>query len=46
VCQYLRTPEQCGQCINQDPGLRGEVVASDYFAEAPVIDLGSLGGNR
>ena len=40
VCQYLRTPEQCGQCLNQDPGLRGTVQQSDYYAEAPVFDLG------
>ena len=45
VCQYLRTPEQCSQCINQDASLRGEVVQSDYFAEAPVIDLGLPGGD-
>jgi hypothetical protein len=44
VCQYLRTPEQCGRCLNQDPSLRGEVVASDYYAEAPVIDLSGGGG--
>jgi hypothetical protein len=43
VCQYLRSPEQCRQCLNQDPILRGEVIASDYYAEAPVLDLGSLG---
>lgn len=42
VCQYLRSPEQCCQCLNQDPTLRGEVTASDYYAEAPVLDLGSL----
>jgi hypothetical protein len=41
VCQYLRSPEQCGACLNQDPQQRGEVVASDYYAEAPVIDLGN-----
>jgi hypothetical protein len=51
VCQYLRTPEQCAQCINQDLTLRGEVVMSDYYAEAPVLDLSTpsggsaLGGN-
>jgi hypothetical protein len=38
VCQYLRTPEQCAQCLNQDPRLRGEVSTSDYFAEPPVLD--------
>lgn len=42
VCQYLRTPEQCGQCLNQDAGQRGTVTASDYYAEAPVLDLGSM----
>jgi hypothetical protein len=39
VCQYLRSDEQLRQCLNQDPSLRGTVQASDYFAEAPVIDL-------
>ena len=39
VCQYLRTPEQCAACLNQDPSLRGEVTASDHYAEAPVVDL-------
>ena len=32
VCQYLRTPEQCGQCLNQDLSQRGEVSANDYYA--------------
>lgn len=41
VCQYLRSPEQCAQCLNQDPSLRGAVSAADYYAEAPVLDLGS-----
>jgi len=44
VCQYLRSPEQCSQCLNQDSQLRGTVSASDYYAEAPVLDLSSLGG--
>jgi hypothetical protein len=44
VCQYLRSPEQCSQCLNQDAQLRGTVSASDYYAEAPVLDLSSLGG--
>jgi len=39
VCQYLRTPEQCGQCLNQDLSQRGEVSANDYYAEAPVFEL-------
>lgn len=39
VCQYLRTPQQCAQCLNQDPALRGEVSSSDYYAEAPLVDL-------
>ncbi len=43
VCQYLRTPEQCGQCLNQDPSLRGEISNSDYYAEPPVLETpGSL----
>jgi hypothetical protein len=45
VCQYLRTPEQTGQCLNQDPTLRGEVRSSDYYAEAPQVDVAAgLGG--
>jgi hypothetical protein len=43
VCQYLRSPEQCNLCLNQDPALRGTVTASDYYAEAPILDLGNLG---
>lgn len=39
VCQYLRTPEQCSQCLNQDLTLRGEVSDNDYYAEAPVLEL-------
>ena len=39
VCQYLRTPEQTGQCLNQDPALRGEVRSRDYYAEAPQVDV-------
>ncbi|MFM1799004.1 MAG: hypothetical protein RLZZ117_1282 [Cyanobacteriota bacterium] len=39
VCQYLRTPEQCAQCINQDINLRGEVTGSDFYAEAPSFDF-------
>jgi hypothetical protein len=41
VCQYLRSPEQCRQCLNQDPNQRGAVTSSDYYAEAPVLDLGA-----
>ncbi len=41
VCQYLRSPEQCGQCLNQDASLRGTVTSNDYYAEAPVLELGS-----
>ncbi len=44
VCQYLRSDEQKAQCINNDPGQRGTVVQSDYYAEAPVLDLASLSG--
>ncbi|MFN5465537.1 MAG: hypothetical protein ACK40D_00160 [Cyanobacteriota bacterium] len=44
VCQYLRTPEQCAQCINQDPSLRGEVTNSDYYAEAPSFDFSTAPG--
>ena len=41
VCQYLKSPEQCGQCLNQDLSQRGEVSANDYYAEAPVLELPS-----
>ena len=41
VCQDLRSPEQCGQCLNQDASLRGTVTSNDYYAEAPVLELGS-----
>lgn len=44
MCQYLRTPEQCSQCINQDPNLRGEVSSSDFYAEAPVFDFSTAPG--
>jgi len=40
VCQYLRSPEQCGRCLNQEASLRGTVTNNDYYAEAPVLDLG------
>jgi hypothetical protein len=40
VCQYLRSPEQCGRCLNQEASLRGTVTSNDYYAEAPVLDLG------
>ncbi|MCP9916809.1 hypothetical protein [Cyanobium sp. ATX 6F1] len=41
VCQFLKSPEQCGQCLNQNPALRGEVADSDYYAEPPALDLGT-----
>ena len=41
VCQYLRTPEQTAACLNQDVSLRGEVTASDHYAEAPSLDVGT-----
>jgi hypothetical protein len=44
VCQYLRSDDQLKQCLNQDPSRRGMVQASDYFAEAPVIDLPPAAG--
>lgn len=44
VCQYLRSDEQRGQCLNQDVALRGTVVQTDYYAEAPVIDMGGALG--
>ncbi|MCS5706205.1 MAG: hypothetical protein VKN17_06675 [Cyanobacteriota bacterium] len=45
VCQYLRSDEQKGQCLNQDLALRGNVVQSDYYAEAPIVDLSSMAGD-
>lgn len=45
VCQYLRSDEQKGQCLNQDQALRGTVVQSDFYAEAPIVDLSSMGGD-
>lgn len=44
VCQYLRTDEQKGQCLNQDPSLRGEPKPGDAYLEPPAVDLSSLGG--
>lgn len=44
VCQYLRSDAQRAQCLNQDASQRGTVVQSDYYAEAPVIDLGGAMG--
>lgn len=41
VCQYLRDDGKQRQCLNQDAAQRGTVQASDYFAEAPIIDLGA-----
>ena len=43
VCQYLRSDDQKRQCLNQDASLRGELQRSDYYAEAPVIDLSTFG---
>ena len=45
VCQYLRSDEQKAQCINLDPSLRGTVVQSDYYAEAPIMDLSAIAGS-
>ena len=39
VCQFLKTSEQQGQCINQDPVQRGEEQQGDAFPDAPVVDL-------
>ena len=44
VCQYLRTDEQKAQCLNQDTSQLGAVQPSNFFAEAPVIDIPPLGG--
>jgi hypothetical protein len=42
VCQYLRSPEQCALCLNQEASLRGTVTSNDYYAEAPLLDLGVI----
>jgi hypothetical protein len=42
VCQYLRSPEQCAHCLNQEASLRGTVTSNDYYAEAPLLDLGVI----
>lgn len=39
VCQYLKTDEQRRQCLNQDLTQVGEVVSTDFYAEAPVVQL-------
>ncbi len=39
VCQYLKTPDQQRQCINQDSDLRGVEQMGDAFPDAPSIDL-------
>ena len=44
VCQYLRSDEQKAQCINLDPSLRGTVVQTDFYAEAPIVDLSAMTG--
>jgi hypothetical protein len=41
VCQYLKTPEQCAQCINQDSERRGPVSQNDFYAEAPPLQMPS-----
>ncbi|MFQ6540011.1 MULTISPECIES: hypothetical protein [Aphanothece] len=46
VCQYLRSDGQKAQCLNQDPSQRGTVQSSDYYAEAPMIDVGAMMGNQ
>ena len=39
VCQYLKTPDQHRQCINQDPELRGVEQKGDAVPDALSIDL-------
>nr|YP_002048763.1 hypothetical protein PCC_0101 [Paulinella chromatophora]ACB42553.1 hypothetical protein PCC_0101 [Paulinella chromatophora] len=39
VCQYIKTEEQCNQCINQDVSSRGEVLETDYYSDAPNLDF-------
>jgi hypothetical protein len=40
VCQYVREPQRC---LNQDPALRGEVVADDFYGEAPSLGMFETG---
>lgn len=41
VCQYLKTEEQKGLCINQDTATHGEEKPGDRYQELPAIDLGA-----
>lgn len=45
VCQYLKSDEQRAKCLNQDTTQRGNMQSSDYYAEAPAINLGTAQGN-
>ncbi len=36
VCQFVREPQLC---LNQDPALRGEPGAEDFYGEAPSLGL-------
>ncbi|MFO8237105.1 MAG: hypothetical protein R6U00_02390 [Prochlorococcaceae cyanobacterium] len=44
VCQFLRSDDKRALCLNQDVSQRGTVVQSDYYDEAPVINLGGAAG--
>lgn len=43
VCQFLRSDDKRALCLNQDVSQRGSVVQSDYYDEAPAINLGGGG---
>jgi hypothetical protein len=36
----VREPQRC---LNQDPALRGEVVADDFYGEAPSLGMFETG---
>ena len=40
VCQFLRTDDQKGLCINQDSGRRGDEQPGDRYQDVPAIALG------
>ncbi len=44
VCQFLNSDDKRARCLNQDVSQRGTVVQSDYYDEAPVINLGGAAG--
>nr|YP_009530351.1 hypothetical protein PMNZ_077 [Paulinella micropora]AXY63040.1 hypothetical protein PMNZ_077 [Paulinella micropora] len=39
VCQYLKTDDQCNQCLNQNPLLHGEISDTDYYNDIAPIEF-------